>query len=1067
MKFNTSGSLRRVLRRALAFFCALVLTFYATSMHASAQGSGNGGTLQPGAPEDGGAEELVLAVSYPPYVLSNGLLAAQVGDEYYLPFLEMAQDIFEFYVDPDHSGGVYRGYFKDEKASFGIDLSKNEMERQGKVSPLPQGAILKDPFGDGGDDIYVRLDVLNEIWPVDMTVNMSTLSMLVKTEEKLAFEIKLERDQNRVLAMARKTYAPSANIPQLPFKDNPYKLIGRPAVDIDTEYNWDTEKKKFTGRQTFSGLQDLAWASADYGGTFTYEEGRLRKPDTIRLRLTRDAFGDKTLPLGFKEAQGGDVNIQHRSLITNSSNGRGVSVTTYPSYRTPEFDRITVDGTGVPGWEVELYRNDILETFGTVDEKGEYRFEDVPLTVGNNQIRVVLYGPQGQVQERIENHQVSGGMQKPGQTDYAVGMVDADRPFILLGGNNSTKPRGMAGSAYVAHGLNERVTVFGSVSELPTVEEKKSYATAGVMGSFLNSLGQAELFKQSRGGHALDLRFATELLGIRLNLQSAFFRGFESPDAGYGQNAKTYEGELRANKNVKTFLGGLGLQLAVKHRENKTGLPFSTVNFQQSFGLSGLHLSNSINAAFTDFRKENSTGKIDATVRLKNWQFRSAFDYNMYPRREISSVNGEVRYTDRDGFSAAVNAQHNFLTLDRSAGVQLGYDFGKVLGSFDMNWVKEGGYSFSLRASTSLGPHGPNGKYVASSKKISRDAPVQGHVFLDNDGDKVFSEGDEPVPEAQLLIDRSSGSATGDENGYVIARGGTPNSVASVEVNKSGLIDPYYQPALPGYSTVLRPGSMPMFEFPVIETGAIDGTVYRANGSPISGMKLQLINESGEVVMTSETAYDGYYTFEFVPPGTYTVRADPSYKINVPPETVTVASEDLFAYGIDLQLLEQAEDAEAADEGGTGDEPVSPDDAVAESGGVAHTHHERSNGTLQPAPLSSEGDLSALVKRVRIGEYPDKVRLVLDLSGPIVYSMSFADGGKTLTVDLPGTAWDAARNWKGARTPVIESFEAQALPEGGTRLVIRGRGAIASGLNGILNPADGLGHRLFIDIHGN
>ena len=150
-----------------------------------------------------------------------------------------------------------------------------------------------------------------------------------------------------------------------------------------------------------------------------------------------------------------------------------------------------------------------------------------------------------------------------------------------------------------------------------------------------------------------------------------------------------------------------------------------------------------------------------------------------------------------------------------------------------------------------------------------------------------------------------------------------------------------------------------------------------------------------------------------------------------------------------------------------GDEPESTDEAESGSGRVAHTYHERSNGTLQPAPLSTEGDLSALVKRVRIGEHPDKVRLVLDLSDPIVYSMGFADGGRTLNIDLPDVAWDALRNWRGTHTPVIERFEAQALAGGGTRLVIYGRAPMASGLNGILNPADGQGYRLFIDLHAN
>ena len=1072
--------MRRVLRRTLLIACVLALAFHAFPVAAFAQSNGGEGVLQPGASEqDGasealqpgasendGAEELILAISYPPYVLSSGFLAAQIGDAYYLPLVELCQ-IFDFFVEHDAANGRYHGYFKDEKSSFGIDTQKNEIESKGSISPLSPDMALVDPFGEGSDDIYVRVDVLNNIWPVDITVNISTLSMLVKTTEKLAFELKLEREENRVLAMARKAYSPTANMPKLPFIANPYKLIGKPAVDIDTDYNWDHENKVLEGRSTFSGTMDLAGASADFSATTSYMDGRFHKPETIRLRLTRESFGDETMPLGFRHAEGGDVSISHRSLIGGSSAGRGLTATSLPTQRKAEFDQITVEGTGIVGWEVELYRNDILETFTTVDEKGEYRFEDVPLSVGNNQIRVVLYGPQGQVQERIENYNVSGGMTKPGQTDYSVGVVDSDRPFVMLAGRQGDPLRGLAGNAYAAHGLNQQLTVFGSVSKLPTQKEEKSYATAGVMASFLNSLGQAEFFKEANGGHAIDLRLATQLLGLRLNLQSAFFRHFDSPDAGFDDSAKTYEGEVRASTNVKTPIGGLGMQFSGKHRESKSSLPFSTASFQQSLGLSGIRLTQSTTSNFDNYIHQSSVGKLTASVRIQQWQLRSQLDYNIYPRKELSSGNAELRYRGRDGFSAAVNAQHSFLTRDQSAGFQVGYDFGSVLGSLDLGWVKEGGYNVAVRASTSLGPYGRDGKYIVDSKKMSRDAPVQARTFLDHDRDGVFSEGDEPVPEAQLLMNRQSNNERGDEEGYVIARNGPSGDIVNIELNKSALIDPYYQPGIPGYSTVLRPGSMPMFDFPVIETGAIDGTAYREGNVPISGMKLELVDEGGAVVQTTETAYDGFYTFEFVPPGTYSVRADPSYGVNVPPETVTVTSEDLFAYGIDLQLLEQAEEVEAADEAEEGDEPSSVDEAESESGGVAHTHHERSNGTLQPAPLSTEGDLSAFVKRVRIGEHPDKVRLVLDLSGPIVYSMGFADGGKTMHIDLPGVAWDAMRIWRGSHTPVIESYEVQALAGGGTRLVIHGRGPIASGLNGVLKPADGQSYRLYIDLHGN
>ena len=90
---------------------------------------------------------------------------------------------------------------------------------------------------------------------------------------------------------------------------------------------------------------------------------------------------------------------------------------------------------------------------------------------------------------------------------------------------------------------------------------------------------------------------------------------------------------------------------------------------------------------------------------------------------------------------------------------------------------------------------------------------------------------------------------------------------------------------------------------------------------------------------TVETAYDGFYTFEYVAPGDYTVQVDPSYKVHVPPMRISVASDDLLANGADLLLMEKAEEAEPSGQAEKGSE-------------VAHTHDALPDGseTEQPAP---------------------------------------------------------------------------------------------------------------------
>ena len=721
-----------------------------------------------------------------------------------------------------------------------------------------------------------------------------------------------------------------------------------------------------------------------------------------------------------------------------------------------------------------MYRNNELLDFGTVDNTGEYRFENVQLMSGNNTIRVVLYGPQGQIDERSENYVIGGGMVKPGEVSYDVGMVDMDRDFIPIDQDPRTGPRGVASNAYAAYGVGTGLTVFGSAMRLPVdVADGKwqNFVSGGAMFNVLGGLAQMELYREMTGGHALDTRYAGQFIGINLNAQHAIYRDFQSPDAGYGVSAKRTETDVSLNKNIRFPFGSLGLQVDVNHQELDNDRALTRIGTRQSISKGGIRFSHQTSTNLTDKQHDSSTGTLSASTRVRNVNLRSTVNYEIYPELRPTSLQADATYTSDDGFSAGGDVSHDLINSVTGVGGFVGYDFGKFLASLDTEWMQERGVQIMLRASTSLAPYGRDGGYIMSSEKLTAARPVRARIFLDNDGDNKFSEGDEPLQDARVQVGLRSSDDVTDENGYVLAlQSGGVGGISSIQVDKASLGDPFFVPGIEGYNTVPRAGSIVEAELPVIETGAIDGTVMNnGTGKGIGGMKLELVDAAGAVVMTTDTAYDGFYTFDYVRAGTYTVRADPSYGVNVPPATVTVASEELFAYGTDLELLEQAvEDDVQAEEtmGPAKPEPAANPAATTEGGGVAHTHHADKNGTVQPAPLSSGGTYAAAVKGVRIGEHPDRVRLVLDLSAPADYSVEIVDSGAVVQIDLPGTAWDAMTVWRSETTPMIASFSTEALAGGGTRVRIVGRATVVVAQKGKIGPVDDLGHRIFVDVQG-
>ncbi|HIF10096.1 MAG TPA: hypothetical protein EYQ81_09820, partial [Sneathiellales bacterium] len=86
--------------------------------------------------------------------------------------------------------------------------------------------------------------------------------------------------------------------------------------------------------------------------------------------------------------------------------------------------------------------------------------------------------------------------------------------------------------------------------------------------------------------------------------------------------------------------------------------------------------------------------------------------------------------------------------------------------------------------------------------------------------------------------------------------------------------DPFGLPKKKSKLIVSRPGVTQVIDFPVQNTGEVDGTIYLdddGENRPMAGVELQLLNDNAEIVETTRSANDGFYLFTMVKPGHYTV----------------------------------------------------------------------------------------------------------------------------------------------------------------------------------------------------
>lgn len=998
------------------------------------------------------AHELILSLQRKRDVLSNAFIGLQRGQYNYVPVNELAR-IFQFPSTLNPAQQTISGYFLNPENQYKIDVQNGTYTVNGETATLPVESFLPTSITGSQDEIFLTPEALNLIWPLELEIDFSKLSLDITTPKKLPFELERERRKNQEQLENKDTTKESLDLAHI---YNGYKWLGPQTFNISDSLRWDTYEDGLENSLVVAGRGDMLGATADYTLSFLSNKQDSLDLNNTRFRLTREDDGSGTLlPYGLRTVQAGDISARPSDLIAPILSGRGVYASSDSRRRNQGFDTITIEGIAQPGWEVELYRSRELLDYGYVDNTGVYRFLDVPLNYGRNEFDITLYGPQGQIEQRQEVYSIKNSTLRPGETTFEASVLDTRKPLINSGKNRSSSNEGWSQFLRVNHGINHWLNGYATFTQTPTKEGDKKYATIGTTFNALNGTGQVELYKDLQGGTAIDAGFVRKFAGINTSFRAALFNDFESPDSGFGDSAKTFESEFRASKNFDLDFAGLTLGFDTRYIKRENGNTDTIIGNRQSLHFDSFSITNNINTRLDEGHHTRTQGQTSLNTSFtENWSLRSTLDYNVYPDLEADTSKFVLRYTDLDKFTSSLTVGQGIKDNDKTdVRLAADYDFGTFLGGAEVGWSRDDGVDFIVRADTTLGPDGKDNRYIATTDYRGYNTALEAQLYEDRNQDGQFSEGDIPVQGARIRVNRRK-SDPSDANGRINLLGAGAPGFATVTLDRDSLANSFLVPLQDGYSTVLRPGTKPFINFPLYPSGTIDGTVRNADGSAMAGMVVQLLDENGTFLQEAPTLFDGFYVFEFVRPGTYTVQVSPSHQVNVPPKTVTVTSEDLFAYGVDLILLEQASEVSVTD-----------DSVVRDGGRVAQLNHAPvADGTLLPAPSSSDGQFDAVVRAVRIGEHPYMVRLVLDLSEPTTYSITAEDDKRIINIDLPGTAWDATREWTLDKHPMFQSCEVFSIDNGsGTRLRLTSRRPINIFYNATIPAENGLPDRVYVD----
>lgn len=758
------------------------------------------------------------------------------------------------------------GWVFDERRSLTIDRETGEVRAGSERFRLAATTIRDTAAG-----WCVDLDSLNAWLGVPLTADLSNAVLRVDAKEKLPFQLAAER-RARAASIRPQAQFDLATLPQAA---RPYQAWATPSVDVVASVGAVSDKRGGSygqGRYEIFAAGELLAQSFD-ARLSSDNEG---VPDSLRMRLYRtDAQGRLLGSLKATHYGVGDVSLLSTGIVAASTPGRGAVLTNRPVERPDAFDKTDFRGDLPAGWDAELYRNGQLLAFTSPNSDGRYAFIDVPLQYGANRFEIILYGPQGQIRREIKQVQVGLDSIPPQQSWYWAGVAQENADLIDFGGRRrGAFRRGWRGTAGIERGLDTRTSASAYLHSLLIENVRYNYGELALRRSIGPTLLEVGGSYEQKGGVA-----------ARASWLAAFGETYVRADALRGWGGFVSD-RLFSNINA---IYSVSVDQSVKLGRTILPLHFDVRQVERWSGGDSIEASARASASF---RAMTFTGQLD-------WSRTKAPIGPDPPDNLIASLLanariGRVRVRGEARFAlSGENSDTRMALIGEWAGkgeaewrAELGYDRGLDRARAGLGYTRrfnklqlsgfgevasDGSVAASLALAFSFGPKSAGGWRVSAEKLASR-GQVIADVWMDENGDGVRQPGEAALPAVPLTAGNALVDAATDSEGRGTIDGLEPFRAVMIGIDAGSLPDPYVQPALPGVVVAPRPGVATRVLLPMVAAGEIEGIFRRDGGHVVEGLRVELVDAEGRVRAATLTEFDGYFLFEGVAYGRYTVR---------------------------------------------------------------------------------------------------------------------------------------------------------------------------------------------------
>ena len=754
------------------------------------------------------------------------------------------------------------GWAFKESNKISIDIGSGQVAYgAGKREMLDSGTVRETPEG-----WCVDAKALARWFGIAVKPSLAGSALLLQSEAKLPVELAKER-HNR----AARIHPASLGLGTLPQVRLPYRLWRAPALDfvVSGGITYDAHNGSKIDRRAavlaageLATLSYEAQASTDLHG----------KPDTLRFRAFKsDPDGGLLGPLKATHFGFGDVAGFDSKLIGPGAVGRGAVVTNRPLFSPTGFDRTHFEGDLPAGWEAELYRNGELLAFAPTGTDQRYHFDDIQLLYGENRIEILLYGPQGQVRSRVESVNVADAAAPPGKTWYWAGVNQPGRDLVTLRSrpDPSTIPK-LQATAAVEHGLDTRTSVGLQATMQQLDDERLTYVEGTVRRSIGRALIEVAAVRDSHGGTAARTGLLAKIGGVNIAGEALIASDFRL-NGIRERKVRQMQLSLDAPLTFGRTLIPAHAALRVIDRANASreieaiGRLSTSINrFNLATDVRYRHTSSPYGPAPPDELEASLIGAGHVgRVRLRG---STIFDVKPSARLKLAELSAYWSASEKTDWEASIG----YDGIARRARARASY-----IRRFDTMAVALTGEAAS-NGSVALGFNllfslDPTRGFKASRQSIASAGLVRAHVYRDLNDNGAQDAGEPNEPHALITTGTRVTNDETDKHGRATVTGLQSYQPIAVGVDESSLGDPTLTPRKALQVVTPRAGIAAEVDIGLVGAGSVEGVLVKDGGGGFEGVDLELIDGAGKVAATARTDYDGYFLFDRVAYGHYSV----------------------------------------------------------------------------------------------------------------------------------------------------------------------------------------------------